>query len=113
LSRLVDQAARGEIFVIAKAGKPLVKIVPLNALDASRAKRIGFLEGHICVPDDFNQMGQAEIEQLFGDVKLLLDTRLFLWAAGAVTVAFARGSLPDCSGERVSSSSVRPIDRRS
>ena len=31
LSRLVEQAAKGEPFVIAKSGKPLVKVVPLNA----------------------------------------------------------------------------------
>lgn len=68
LSRLVDQAAKGESFVIAKAGKPLVKVVPLSAPDAGQVKRTGFLEGHISVPDDFNQMGQVEIEQLFGDV---------------------------------------------
>jgi len=66
LSRLVDQAAKGEPFIIAKAGKPLVKVVPLNAPDVGEVKRIGFLEGHICVPDDFDRMGQTEIEQLFG-----------------------------------------------
>ena len=65
LSQLVDEAAKGESFVIAKAGKPLVKVVSLNASEASQAKRMGFLEDQICVPDDFDQMGQAEIEQLF------------------------------------------------
>jgi len=67
LSRLVDQAANGEPFVIAKAGKPLVKVVPLNAPDAGQVKRLGFLKGQIEVPDDFNTMGTKEIEQLFGD----------------------------------------------
>lgn len=66
LSRLVDQAANGKPFVIAKAGKPLVKVVPLSAPDAGRMKRIGFLAGQIKVPDDFDEMGQKEIEQLFG-----------------------------------------------
>lgn len=65
LSRLIDQAAKGEPFVIAKAGKPLVKVVALNAPEAAQTKRLGFLEGHISVPDDFDQMGQTEIEQLF------------------------------------------------
>lgn len=68
LSRLVDRAANGEPFVIAKAGKPLVKVVPLNAPEAGQVKRLGFLEGQIAVPEDFDQMGKAEIEQLFGDV---------------------------------------------
>jgi prevent-host-death family protein len=67
LSRLVDQAANGEPFVIAKAGKPLVKVVALNAPDAGQVKRLGFLEGQIEVPDDFNTMGSKEIERLFGD----------------------------------------------
>lgn len=67
LSRLVDQAANGEPFVIAKAGKPLVKVVALNSPDAGQTKRIGFLKGQIQVPDDFDSMGSREIEQLFGD----------------------------------------------
>jgi prevent-host-death family protein len=67
LSRLVDQAAKGEPFVIAKAGKPLVKVVALNAPEAGQVKRLGFLKGQIEVPDDFNSMGSKEIEQLFGD----------------------------------------------
>ena len=67
LSRLVDQAANGEPFVIAKAGKPLVKVVALNAPEAGQVKRLGFLKGQIEVPDDFNSMGSTEIEQLFGD----------------------------------------------
>ena len=67
LSRLVDQAAKGEPFVIAKAGKPLVKVVALNAPEAGEAKRIGFLKGHIQVPDDFDSMANQEIERLFGE----------------------------------------------
>lgn len=62
LSRLVDQAAQGEPFVIAKAGKPLVKVVALNVPEVGQVKRLGFLAGHIKVPDDFDTMGQAEIE---------------------------------------------------
>ena len=65
LSRLIDRAANGESFVIAKAGKPLVKVVPLNCPEAAQTKRLGFLEGHISVPDDFDEIGQAEIERLF------------------------------------------------
>jgi prevent-host-death family protein len=66
LSRLVDQAAKGEPFIIAKAGKPMVKVIPLGAPEAGQLKRLGFLAGQITVPDDFDQMGRAEIEQLFG-----------------------------------------------
>ena len=66
LSRLVEQAARGEPFVIAKAGKPLVKVMALNAPEAGQRRRLGFMAGQIAVPDDFDRMGDAEIERLFG-----------------------------------------------
>ena len=64
LSRLVDAAAKGESFIIAKAGKPLVKVVPVDAPTAK--KRLGFLEGQFKVPDDFDTMFQDEIEKMFG-----------------------------------------------
>ena len=64
LAQLVDRAANGESFVIAKAGKPCVIV---SALDAPRnPKRLGFLKGEIEVPDDFNRMGEREIAALFG-----------------------------------------------
>lgn len=66
LSRLIDQAAKGEAFVIAKAGKPLVKVVPLAETEQAQKRRLGFLEGEIEVPDDFDRMGQHEIERAFG-----------------------------------------------
>jgi prevent-host-death family protein len=65
LSRLVDQAAKGESFVIAKAGKPMVKVVALNAPEHAQMKRFGFLAGQISVPDDFDRMGEGDIEKLF------------------------------------------------
>jgi prevent-host-death family protein len=65
LSRLVEQAANGQPFIIAKAGKPMVKVVALDAPVAAEIRRLGFLEGHILVPDDFDQMGGGEIEELF------------------------------------------------
>ena len=63
LSKLVDRAAKGEPFIIAKAGKPLVKVVALDAPKGPR--RLGFLKGQFKVPEDFNTMGQAEIAKLF------------------------------------------------
>jgi prevent-host-death family protein len=65
LSRLVEQAASGEPFIIARAGKPLVKVTALEAPVAGQVRRLGFLEGHIRVPDDFDQTGGAEIEESF------------------------------------------------
>jgi prevent-host-death family protein len=66
LSRLVEQAAKGEPFVIAKAGKPLVKVTSLDTPVAGQVRRLGFMAGQIAVPDDFDRMGSAEIERLFG-----------------------------------------------
>lgn len=66
LSRLIEEAAKGESFVIAKAGKPLVKVMPLSAPEAGQMKRLGFMVGQITVPDDFDRMGAVEIERLFG-----------------------------------------------
>lgn len=63
LSRLVERAAKGEAFIIAKAGKPLVKVVPLDAPAAKRP--IGFMDGEFAVTDDFDRMGQKEIQRLF------------------------------------------------
>lgn len=64
LSRLVERAARGEAFIIAKAGKPLVKVTPVDA--PAEPQRLGFLSGEIEVPDDFDRMGEKEIAALFG-----------------------------------------------
>ena len=66
LSKLVDEASNGESFVIAKAGKPMVKVVALNAPTGAEVKRLGFLAGQISVPEDFDRMGQEEIEGMFG-----------------------------------------------
>ncbi|MCL1962271.1 MAG: type II toxin-antitoxin system prevent-host-death family antitoxin [Desulfovibrionaceae bacterium] len=66
LSRIVERAARGESFVIAKAGRPMVRVVPLDAPEPAPPKRLGFLAGQVRVPDDFDAMGAAEIEHLFG-----------------------------------------------
>lgn len=65
LSRLVDRAAKGEPFIIAKAGKPLVKVVPLDTPAPSEVERFGFLKGYIDVPDDFDTMFEKEIEEMF------------------------------------------------
>jgi prevent-host-death family protein len=65
LSRLVEEAAKGEPFVIAKAGKPMVKVTALAAPIGKEARRLGFMSGQISVPDDFDHMGKDEIEQIF------------------------------------------------
>jgi prevent-host-death family protein len=64
LSKLVEGASKGEAFVIAKAGKPVVKVIALSA--PTRVRRLGFMAGQISVPDDFDRMGKEEIERIFG-----------------------------------------------
>lgn len=66
LSKLVEEASKGEAFVIAKAGKPLVKVTALSVPTGAQVRRLGFMAGQISVPDDFDRMGQEEIEDIFG-----------------------------------------------
>lgn len=63
LSKLVDKASKGEPFIIAKAGKPMVKVVPIDA--KKKPQRFDFLKGEIQVPDDFDRMFEDEIARLF------------------------------------------------
>jgi prevent-host-death family protein len=65
LSKLVEQAAKGESFVIAKAGKPMVKVTALDTPEPSQTKRFGFMAGQLQVPDDFNTMGARKVQKLF------------------------------------------------
>lgn len=60
--------------MIAKAGKPLVKVMALDAPEAGQQRRLGFLAGYLAAPEDFDQIGAQEIERLFGDESLLLTT---------------------------------------
>ena len=65
LSKLLEEASRGESFIIAKAGKPVAKVMALGAPTGAQVRRLGFLSGQISVPDDFDQMGRDEIERIF------------------------------------------------
>jgi prevent-host-death family protein len=66
LSKLVEEASKGESFVIAKAGKPVVKVTALSSPTGAEVRRLGFMAGQISVPDDFDQLGREEIERIFG-----------------------------------------------
>ncbi len=66
LSRLVEQAAEGESFIIAKAGKPMVRVTALQAGEPGAQRRVGFLADVFSVPDDFDAMGREEIARQFG-----------------------------------------------
>jgi prevent-host-death family protein len=66
LSKLIEEASKGEAFVIAKAGKPVVKVIALSAPTGAQVRQLGSLAGLISVPDDFDRMGKEEIERIFG-----------------------------------------------
>jgi prevent-host-death family protein len=53
LSRIVDEVAAGAEVVIAKAGKPMARLVPIEP--KPRPKKLGLLKGKIVVRDDFNE----------------------------------------------------------
>jgi prevent-host-death family protein len=64
LSKLVEEAREGEPFIIAKAGKPVAKVIALGAPSADQIRRLGFMAGQIAVPDDFDRMGGQEMARL-------------------------------------------------
>jgi prevent-host-death family protein len=62
LSKLLERVALGEEIIIAKAGKPVAKLSPLN----TKSKRVlGSARGEFTVPDDFNDPLPQEIEDSF------------------------------------------------
>lgn len=52
LSRLLEQVAGGEEIIIAKAGKAIARLVPLDA--PPKKRQPGLLKGKLDVPDDFD-----------------------------------------------------------
>ena len=62
LSKLIDQAANGEPFMIARRGKPLVKVTAIEFPNPSKVRRLGFMKGQISIPEDFDRMGGFDIE---------------------------------------------------
>ena len=71
LSRLIDMAAAGEAFIIAKAGKPMVKVSSIVEATPVGTRQLGFMVGQMLVPDDFDEMGAQEIAALFSGTKIL------------------------------------------
>jgi prevent-host-death family protein len=65
LSQLVLRASRGETIVIAKSGRPLARLVPLEPVHDDAPMRLGFLTGSITTPDDFDELGRPEIATAF------------------------------------------------
>jgi prevent-host-death family protein len=67
LSRLVDEAVEGEPFIIAKAGKPKVKVVRIDEPRKDRKARLGFMKGGYTLPADFIELDRKldrQVEKL-------------------------------------------------
>jgi len=62
-SRLVDQAAAGEEIIIAKAGKPVARLVPLA--ESAPKRRLGLLAGKLTVPENFDDPLPDELLEAF------------------------------------------------
>ena len=65
LSKLIDEAVHGEPFIIAKAGKPLVKVTAITN-KTKKPKRLGFMQVELKIPAYFDTMYSKEIANIFG-----------------------------------------------
>lgn len=66
LVQLVARAQQGEGFVIAKAGKPMVRVTAIDSPGPGQQRRLGFLEGQFSVPENFDRMAERKIADMFG-----------------------------------------------
>jgi prevent-host-death family protein len=64
LSRLIEKAAAGEPFIIAKAGKPMVQVSAIPEAE-SKLRKPGFLKGQFKVPKDVKAFAREEIDEMF------------------------------------------------
>lgn len=65
LSQILQQAEQGEEFVIARAGRPVARLVPLVKTQSRR--RLGLLDGQLQIPEDFNAPLPDELLAQFED----------------------------------------------
>ena len=68
-SRLVERAESGETIVVAKAGRPVAQLGPLQPRSPEE-RRLGFLRGRVSVPDDFDTIGRDQIQELFDGTRV-------------------------------------------
>jgi prevent-host-death family protein len=64
-SRLVDEAAAGAEIIIAKAGKPVARLVPLVPSSTAPKRRLGTLAGVAVIPPDFDAPLPDEVIDAF------------------------------------------------
>ncbi len=61
-SKLLDKVEGGEEIIVARAGKPVAKLVPIRKRGGVK---LGLLEGQYTVPEDFDTAFEEEIIALF------------------------------------------------
>lgn len=64
LSRYVDQAAAGQEIIIARAGKPVARLVALEKSQA-QLRQLGQGKGRFTLPEDIGGSYRAEIQGMF------------------------------------------------
>lgn len=64
LSRFVDQAAAGEEILIARAGKPVARLVALDS-DKNQPRKLGLGKGRFTIPEDFDRLHEKAIQRMF------------------------------------------------
>lgn len=65
LSRLVDEAEKGDSFIIAKAGKPKVLVTRLNeSAETVKPQRIGFMKGMYTLPENYWEVDRQMDEEI-------------------------------------------------
>jgi prevent-host-death family protein len=64
LSKLLEEVAMGEEFVIARAGKPIARLVPMNTKPQTK-RRPGALKGKTWIAEDFDKMTPEELEEWY------------------------------------------------
>jgi prevent-host-death family protein len=65
LSQLIEQAAAGEEIAIAKAGKPMVRLMPLSKKPEPPRRVLGLGKGRLQVPENFNSLHAETIRKMF------------------------------------------------
>ncbi|MDP1633538.1 MAG: type II toxin-antitoxin system prevent-host-death family antitoxin [Gallionellaceae bacterium] len=63
-SRFVDQAEAGEEIVIARAGKPVARLVALEPL-TNKPRNLGLGKKHFTFPENFGDLNAAEMVEMF------------------------------------------------
>ena len=65
LSRRTGQASKGESFLTAEAGEPMVRVMPIEPGPPHKPQRLGFMKCRAKIPDDFDTMYADEIARMF------------------------------------------------